>query len=299
MTLLKRPLAAIGITLLGTVASFDGSLASARSPKLPATAPIPEAHRRDMDEIAPISPETPAPSDVPLPQARPDKAPDKAANEQEGRKPFQGPELPSDWKRPVATKPLPDPRSNIAPAERMPAEETACRERLKTLGAEFDEAKAKHDDALGCSLPYPLMLKKLGQSVEVTPDVELDCAMAETMSRFVKDVVAPAAKAELGQELKSISQASGYVCRPRNGSSKLSEHAFGNALDIAAFTFKDGTTVEVGKTSSAPQAKLIDRIRKAACGPFKTVLGPGSDADHALHLHLDLAPRKNGGTFCQ
>ncbi|TIQ63130.1 MAG: extensin family protein, partial [Mesorhizobium sp.] len=36
-----------------------------------------------------------------------------------------------------------------------------------------------------------------------------------------------------------------------------------------------------------------------ACGPFKTVLGPGSDADHSLHLHLDLAPRRNGGTFCQ
>ncbi|CAM5337212.1 hypothetical protein MAUB1S_05844 [Mycolicibacterium aubagnense] len=299
MTLLKRPLAAIGIALLGAVASFDGGLASARYPRLPAMAPIPEAHRRDMGEITPVPPEPPAPSDVPLPQTRPDAASDKAAKEQEGRKTFQGPELPSDWQKPATTKPLPDPRSGIVPAERMPAEETACRERLKALGAEFEEAKAKHDDALGCSLPYPLILKRLGQSIEVTPDVELDCAMAETMSRFIKDVVAPAAKAELGQELKSISQASGYVCRPRNGSSKLSEHAFGNALDIAAFTLADGTTVEVGKTTSPPQAKLIDRIRKAACGPFKTVLGPGSDADHALHLHLDLAPRKNGSTFCQ
>lgn len=299
MTLLKRPLAAIGIALLGAVASFDGNPASARSPRLPATAPLPEALRRDMGEITPAPPETPPPADVPLPQTRPDAVYDKAVKEPEGRKPFQGPELPPDWKRPAATKPLSDPRSGISPAEKMPAEETACRERLKTLGAEFEEAKAKHDDVLGCSLPYPLMLKKLGQAVEVTPDVELDCAIAETMSHFVKDVVAPAAKAELGQELKSISQASGYVCRPRNGSSKLSEHAFGNALDIAAFTLADGTTVEIGKTSSPPQAKLIDLIRKAACGPFKTVLGPGSDADHALHLHLDLAPRKNGGTFCQ
>jgi hypothetical protein len=40
-------------------------------------------------------------------------------------------------------------------------------------------------------------------------------------------------------------------------------------------------------------------VRKAACGPFKTVLGPGSDADHALHFHFDLAPRRHGGTFCQ
>ena len=44
---------------------------------------------------------------------------------------------------------------------------------------------------------------------------------------------------------------------------------------------------------------FLDRIRKAACGPFKTVLGPGSDADHATHFHVDLAKRRNGGTFCQ
>ncbi|TIW21354.1 MAG: extensin family protein, partial [Mesorhizobium sp.] len=29
------------------------------------------------------------------------------------------------------------------------------------------------------------------------------------------------------------------------------------------------------------------------------VLGPGADADHALHFHLDLEPRRHGGTFCQ
>ena len=44
---------------------------------------------------------------------------------------------------------------------------------------------------------------------------------------------------------------------------------------------------------------VINAVRKAACGPFKTVLGPGSDPDHSLHFHLDLEPRRHGGTFCQ
>ncbi|TIT86210.1 MAG: extensin family protein, partial [Mesorhizobium sp.] len=44
--------------------------------------------------------------------------------------------------------------------------------------------------------------------------------------------------------------------------------------------------------------KFLNTVRKAACGPFKTVLGPGSDPDHALHFHFDLEPRRNGGTFC-
>ena len=52
-------------------------------------------------------------------------------------------------------------------------------------------------------------------------------------------------------------------------------------------------------TDDAKARDFLDRIRKAACSPFTTVLGPGSDADHATHFHFDLAKRRNGSTFCQ
>ena len=107
------------------------------------------------------------------------------------------------------------------------------------------------------------------------------------------------AKDEFGSPLKSIQQASGYVCRPRNGTAKLSEHAFGNAVDIASFTLTDGTVITVGATRNPKHSQFLSKMRTAACGPFKTVLGPGSDGDHADHFHLDLAMRRNGGTFCQ
>ena len=102
-----------------------------------------------------------------------------------------------------------------------------------------------------------------------------------------------------GNTLGSISHASAYVCRPRNGSQKLSEHAFGNALDIAAFTLSDGTVVPVQPDPPEKNLLFLTRVRAAACGPFKTVLGPGSDPDHAEHLHFDLAPRRHGGTVCE
>jgi hypothetical protein len=57
--------------------------------------------------------------------------------------------------------------------------------------------------------------------------------------------------------------------------------------------------MDVKADAPEAEAKFLDALRKAACGPFKTVLGPGSDADHALHFHFDLAPRRHGGTFCQ
>ncbi|WP_373424767.1 extensin family protein [Mesorhizobium sp. SARCC-RB16n] len=196
-------------------------------------------------------------------------------------------------------KMLPDPRSADVPADKMPAEEVACRERLKTLGVEFEEHKAESNPEIGCSIPYPIMLKTLGKSIAIAPGAELNCPMAEAVARFATDVIQPAAKAEFDADLKSIGQASAFVCRPRNGTRKLSEHAFGNALDIASFTLSDGKTIEVGLAPPEKDAKFLDAVRKAACGPFKTVLGPGADADHAMHFHFDLEARRHGGTFCQ
>nr|WP_246688665.1 extensin family protein [Mesorhizobium sp. CU3] len=196
-------------------------------------------------------------------------------------------------------KMLPDPRSADVPATTMPQEETACRERLKALGVEFEEHKAEQDPEIGCSIPYPIVIKTLSNSIGIAPGAELNCRMAEAVAGFAANVIQPAAKAEFGADVKSIGQASGFVCRPRHGTRKLSEHAFGNALDIASFTLADGKKVEIGPTPPEKDAEFLDKVRKAACGPFKTVLGPGADPDHALHFHLDLEPRRHGGTFCQ
>ncbi|MDG4882142.1 extensin family protein [Mesorhizobium sp. WSM4884] len=241
----------------------------------------------DMDN------EPEAPAAAPIPTPRPDLAEPEVEPPAVAPKP---PEKPADT---GDNKPLPDPRSADRPADKMPAEEVACRERLKTLGVEFEEHKAEHDAAIGCSIPYPIVLKTLGKSIGIGSGAELNCRMAEAAAHFAADVIQPAAKAELGADLKSITQASAFVCRPRHGGEKLSEHAFGNALDIASFTLSDGRKIEIGPVPPEKDANFLNAIRKAACGPFKTVLGPGSDPDHALHFHFDLEPRRNGGTFCQ
>ncbi|MGX5839459.1 extensin-like domain-containing protein [Mesorhizobium sp. ArgA1] len=233
------------------------------------------------------------PAVVPVPTERPD------ATKPEAEPPViaaQPPEKPADADD---MKMLPDPRSADLPDAKMPAEEVACRERLRALGVEFEGHQAESNPDIGCSIPYPIMLKSLGKSIAIGPATELNCPMAEAAARFAANVIQPAAKDEFGANLKSINQASAFVCRPRHGTRKLSEHAFGNALDIASFTLSDGRKIEVGPTPPEKDGKFLNAVRKAACGPFKTVLGPGADADHALHLHLDLEPRRHGGTFCQ
>ncbi|WP_246707346.1 extensin family protein [Mesorhizobium sp. NZP2077] len=249
----------------------------------------------------PSAPEPPAdtesepepPADVPTPTPKPD------IEEPETQPPAIAPQPPPKPADAGDKKMLPDPRSADLPDAKMPAEEVACRERLKALGVEFDEHKAESNPEIGCSIPYPIVIKTLNKSVAIGPATELNCSMAEAAARFTTDVIQPAAKAEFSTEVKSISQASAFVCRPRHGTGKLSEHAFGNALDIGSFTLSDGKKIEIGPTPPEKDAKFLNAVRKAACGPFKTVLGPGADADHALHFHFDLEPRKHGGTFCQ
>jgi hypothetical protein len=257
--------------------------------KEPSQRPAGPVQGLPMPPAAEASPqdETP-PETVPIPEPNPRKA----TEEPDGAEPKAA--------EPAEPPPPPDPRSALRPdpSGKLPLEEIACRQRLTELGVRFDNHPAEADPA-GCSVPYPLSVKSLGKDIGLQPHAEMNCATAEAAARFAKDFISPAAKQVFGQPLKSVTHASAYVCRPRNGSRKLSEHAFGNALDIASFTLSGGTSIAVQPNPDAKAAGFLGKVRRAACGPFKTVLGPGSDADHAEHFHLDLAPRRNGGTFCQ
>ncbi|WP_264484340.1 extensin family protein [Mesorhizobium sp. PAMC28654] len=166
--------------------------------------PEPSAPKPSADTES--EPEPPAV--VPIPTPKPDTA------EPEAQPPPVAPQPPPKPADAGEKTMLPDPRSADLPDEKMPAEEVACRERLKTLGVDFEEHKAESNPEIGCSIPYPIVLKSLGKSVAIAPGTELNCPMAEAAARFAADVIQPAAKAEFGADLKSISQASAFVCRP-------------------------------------------------------------------------------------
>lgn len=259
--------------------------ASQRPPGPVQGPPMPPAHEASPNDETP--PET-APIPEPNPRERTDKLDETSPGNETAAPDDETP-------KPM----LPDKRSAQRPDSSgdLPPEEIACRQRLAELGVKFDNQPAQSDPA-GCSIPYPLEIKSLGKDIGLQPDAEMNCAMAEAAARFAKDVIAPTAQKVFSTPLKSISHASAYVCRPRAGTRKLSEHAFGNALDISSFTLSDGTTVAVELNPPEKNGRFVSEVRRAACGPFKTVLGPG-DPDHSEHLHFDLAPRRNGGTVCE
>jgi hypothetical protein len=203
---------------------------------------------------------------------------------------------------PAATepvKPLPTP----SPYPAIPAEgTTACALALMAFGVKAEAAPGLGEGE--CRVTAPVTIASAGD-IALMPKALLDCVTAATVAVWLRDTVAPKAEATLGAKLTAIRVLGSYTCRTTNNveGASLSEHAHGRAIDIGAFKVGDRwITVGAANPSEAEQRFLLG-VRASACGPFTTVLGPGSDAEHQDHFHLDLKPRQTSGPshglFCQ
>src|SRR5258705_10968101 len=139
--------------------------------------------------------------------------------------------------------------------------------------------------------------------VAVKPAATLACPIVSALDRWLADSVQPAAMRWFGARVVEITQISAYSCRGMNGNSwaHISEHAFGNALDISGFTLADGRQVSVkdGWRGLPEEQGFLRDVEAAACQQFSTVLAPGSNAYHYNHIHVDLMRRASQRVICQ
>ncbi|HVX99588.1 MAG TPA: extensin family protein [Pseudorhodoplanes sp.] len=155
--------------------------------------------------------------------------------------------------------------------------------------------------------PVPLGTRPMTSTaigpVEVSPAATLACPIVSALDRWMMDAVQPASLRWFGQPVVEIKQISAYSCRGMNGqrNARISEHAFGNALDIAAFVLADGRriTVRDGWRGNPEEQGFLHDVQGAACEQFSTVLAPGSNAFHYDHIHVDLMRRASGRVICQ
>ena len=138
--------------------------------------------------------------------------------------------------------------------------------------------------------------------VEIKPAATLACPIVSALDRWITDSIQPAAQRWFRQPVTEIRQISAYSCRGMNGQSgaRISEHAFGNALDIASFVLADGRriTVKDGWRGSPEEQGFLRDVQGAACDQFNTVLAPGSNRFHYDHIHVDLMRRGSGHKIC-
>ncbi len=139
--------------------------------------------------------------------------------------------------------------------------------------------------------------------VEVKPAATLACPIVSALDRWFANAVQPAARKWFNQPVVEIKQISAYSCRGMNGQpgAHISEHAFGNALDIAAFVLADGhrITVKDGWKGAPEEQGFLRDVQGSACDQFTTVLAPGSNQFHYDHIHVDLMRRASGRRICQ
>ena len=139
--------------------------------------------------------------------------------------------------------------------------------------------------------------------VAIKPTATLACPIVSVLDRWLADAVQPAAQRWFGVRVVEIKQISAYSCRGMNGNpnSHISEHAFGNALDIASFMLADGRriTVKGGWRGMPEEQGFLRDVQASACQQFNTVLAPGSNRHHEDHIHVDLMRRSSGRTICQ
>jgi hypothetical protein len=153
-----------------------------------------------------------------------------------------------------------------------------------------------------CGAPDAVLLESVilpdQGKVAIAPPATLRCTMAEAVAEWIREDVAPAA-VKLGSPPRELENMGSYECRGRNrvSGATLSEHGRADALDVRGFKLANKEAVVLADPK-VPKA-FRDAIRASACARFSTVLGPGADAEHAEHVHLDLIQRRNNFKMCQ
>jgi hypothetical protein len=125
------------------------------------------------------------------------------------------------------------------------------------------------------------------------------CAVGAAFELWLRQGVQPAAQDLLDARVARIEHLGAYSCRRMYGrdTGRWSEHATGNALDVAAFVLDDGRRISVAGNwaGTGSEAAFLRQARDEACEVFGTVLSPDYNAAHADHFHLDQASRAFGG----
>jgi hypothetical protein len=204
---------------------------------------------------------------------------------------------PTPWVEPQTFREAAGPDFNSSDVTSAP---TDCDDRVGEIAIIEPMPRLIGPDACGGGdmVQLNVVLLAGGERIALKPAPVLRCHFAESLAGWLRDEAAPRAE-KLGAALRAVETYDDFECRGRNriAGAKLSEHGKGNAVDLRGLVLADGRVV--GLTDVTVAKEFREDLRESACRRFTTVLGPGSDGYHEVHIHLDLAERRQGYRMCQ
>jgi len=134
--------------------------------------------------------------------------------------------------------PLPRPRPVGIPGDLTSAEAVVspCRSRLSEVAVfkPLPSITGPGDCTATDVVALDAVLLPDKHRIVLFPSATLRCPMAEAVTHWIRDDVAPTITAQ-GKSLRGVETLDSFDCRPRNGikNEKISEHGRANALDVA------------------------------------------------------------------
>jgi hypothetical protein len=163
-----------------------------------------------------------------------------------------------------------------------------CRRVLREANVRFTPiADGQTGDA--CGFDNAMLVNRV--AITLAPAApKLACPMVAGTELWLRDVVQPAALAHFDSQVSRVQHFGTYSCRNVAGTSRRSEHATANAIDVAAFTLADGRVISVLKDWDGKQdaQAFLREVRDGACDIFSVTLSPDYNAAHRDHFHVDL-----------
>ncbi len=179
---------------------------------------------------------------------------------------------------------------------------SACARLLPDGAYEYKALEPIKEGACGAAAPVRLSYINHVPRIEIRPVATMTCPLADALDRWLREVVQPRAKALLDANVIRLVNLAAYQCRNRYNSpnERISYHAYAQAIDIGEFVTAKGEHITVLEhwPLSDERSRFLHEVHDGACKIFGTVLGPGANAAHKNHFHLDLAPRRHS-SYCQ
>jgi hypothetical protein len=181
---------------------------------------------------------------------------------------------------------------------------TACEAELTRLGVSFEpttpeiEHPPDHPE-LDCTVENPVLLQPLVHGVSFRPGDMAQAPQTLYASCGLARAIALTAEELALRNVTDVAHFGTYGCKVISGTDTLSQHALGQAVDLASFRLESGDVISVLDDWSAdpgeqdePKNRFLHEFVQSLYtdGVYNVILTPDYNAEHENHFHLDLTP---------